>query len=190
MSELIEEGVCEYNRGIVCDSAKRHCEECGWNPDVHDSRVHEARTKLHAPTKFETVPVALDHGAFMPSRAHKDDAGLDLYAPEDCIVPAGGSCSIDTGVHVDLPVGTCGLIVSKSGLNVNHDITSTGLIDCGYTGTIRVKLYNHGTMDYLIQQGDKVSQLVILRYLAWQPVRVEMVKGGERGDGGFGSTGR
>ena len=65
----------------------------------------------------------------MPTKAHAADAGWDLYAPEDVTVPARGSVTINTGVHVQLPRGTAGLIVSKSGLNVKHNLTSTGLID-------------------------------------------------------------
>lgn len=64
-----------------------------------------------------------------PTRAHETDAGLDLYAAEDQEVPAYGSAIFDTGVHVQLPPFTAGLIVSKSGLNFKRDIVSDGLID-------------------------------------------------------------
>ena len=67
---------------------------------------------------------------------------------------------IDTGVHVELPVGTAGFLKSKSGLNINHDITSDGVIDVGFTGTIKVKLYNLGTETYLVLPGDKIMQSV------------------------------
>ena len=77
------------------------------------------------------MKVKLDEGAYAPTRAHETDAGLDLFAREDRIVEAKGSAIFKTGVHVELPAGCSGLIVSKSGLNVNHDITSTGLIDEG-----------------------------------------------------------
>lgn len=88
--------------------------------------------------------IQLDEGAIMPSRAHKADAGLDLMARECQTVPAHGSAIFRTGVHVETPEGCAGLLVSKSGLNVRHDITSTGLIDSGYTGEIVVKLDNSG----------------------------------------------
>ena len=82
------------------------------------------------------------------------------------------------------------LIVSKSGLNVKYGITSTGLIDEGYTGAIRVRLYNKSPEDYQIHIGDKISQLVVIPVL-YEPVEiVDAIEGGERGDNGFGSTGR
>lgn len=132
----------------------------------------------------------LDKGAYMPVRAHKTDAGLDLRTPIDVVVPAKGSAVIDTGVHVELPKKTTGFLKSKSGLNVKYGITSEGVIDVGYTGSIRVKLYNHGKEDYMFLAGDKISQLVILPIVI--PKRLEVVesfKKTERGNGGFGSTG-
>ena len=93
------------------------------------------------------MKIMLDEGAKMPTRAHPYDAGLDLYAPEGdgsyCINACGGSCTIDTGVHVQIPEGCVGLVKSKSGLNVKHGLTCTGVIDSHYTGSITVKLYNH-----------------------------------------------
>ena len=106
------------------------------------------------------MKVMLDSGAFASTRAHKTDAGLDLRSPICIEVPAKGFVVIDTGVHVELPVGTAGFLKSKSGLNVNHDITSDGVIDVGFTGTIKVKLYNLGTETYLVLLGDKITQSV------------------------------
>ena len=137
------------------------------------------------------LDVKLDSFACPPTRAHAEDAGLDLRSPYECVVNARESKVIDTGVHVSLPCGTAGLLVSKSGLNVEHDITSTGLIDSGYTGSIKVKLYNHGTDDYHIHRGDKVTQMVIIPVMIPnRMVLVEEVGDTERGDGGFGSSGR
>lgn len=136
------------------------------------------------------VSVKLDEGAFMPHRAHRYDAGLDLFAREDATVPAHGSAIFDTGVHVALPVKTVGLIKSKSGLNVNHDLAGEGVIDTGYTGSIKVKLYNHGNNDYFIRCGDKISQLVILPIELPYLYAVDELEETERGNNGFGSTGR
>lgn len=136
------------------------------------------------------MKIKLDVGARIPIRAHETDAGYDLCAREDKVIIGGEAAVFDTGVHVQLPKGTAGVLVSKSGLNVVHDITSTGLIDEGYTGSIRVKLYNHGREPYKVNAGDKISQLVII------PVhtpRLEVVKSLEetdRGDNGFGSSGK
>jgi len=135
---------------------------------------------------------ALDKGAYAPISAHEDDAGYDLRTPIDCKVFPGRSIVIDTGVHMVIPKGHGGLLVSKSGLNVVNDITSTGLIDCGYTGSIRVKLYNHGDRTKVFHVGDKVSQIVILkiRKEETEEIVLEDLEQTERGTGGFGSTGR
>ena len=133
--------------------------------------------------------IRLDPWAKMPIRAHDTDAGLDLCAAFEQTVPPRGSAVFRTGVHVELPPGTCGLLVSKSGLNVNADITSTGLIDEGYCGEIKVKLYNHGNKAILISEGQRISQLVVIPVL-YEPIElVDEISGGERGDNGFGSTG-
>lgn len=141
-------------------------------------------------TKENTMEIMLDDGAHMPSRAHDTDAGLDLRTPKAVTVPAYGSVTVDTGVHVELPHGCAGLLVSKSGLNVKHDITSTGLIDEGYTGSIVVKLYNHGGEDHEFEPGDKVTQLVVIPVVCEPLEQVSAFNATERGDDGFGSTGR
>lgn len=160
------------------------------------------------------MKIKLEDGSYMPERAHETDAGLDLRSREDKVVPAGGSAVFDTGVHVELPsldiiaveyyetektcgierspksLCTVGLLKSKSGMNVNHNITNEGVIDMGYTGSIVVKLYNHGTEDYHVKRGDKISQLVILPILTPTIELVDKLDDTERGDCGFGSTGR
>ena len=140
--------------------------------------------------KLDLINVALDEGAFMPQRAHSTDAGLDLYSREDAVIPARGSAIFDTGVHFEIPDGYVGFVKSKSGLNVKHGIQSEGVIDAGYTGAIVVKLYNHSDADYHVKRGDKITQLVILPIATPAPVRVATLDKTDRGDGGFGSTGR
>lgn len=136
------------------------------------------------------MKIKVDMGGYVPSRAHNTDAGMDLRTPVAVTVPAHGSVVVDTKTHVELPQGCAGLIVSKSGLNVMHGITSTGLIDEGYTGTILVRLYNHSDEDYSFNEGDKVTQLVVIP-VRYEPVEiVPEISGGERGDNGYGSTGR
>ena len=134
--------------------------------------------------------VTLDKGAFEPTRAHATDAGLDLYSPVQVIVCGGQSEVIDTGVHIELPKGHCGMLISKSGLNVNYGLTSTGLIDEGYTGPIKVKLYNHSESDYLVKKGDKISQLVVFPVSYVSVELAETLSASERGNSGFGSTGK
>lgn len=135
------------------------------------------------------MKIMLDDYAIMPTRAHATDAGIDLMSPFDFTVLPFGSRIIPTGVHVQLPHGTCGLLVSKSGLNVKKDITSTGLIDEGYTGEIVVKLQNSCHTAWTFKRGDKISQLVVLPVLYEEIEIVDEISGSERGDNGFGSTG-
>ena len=136
------------------------------------------------------IKIKLDDGAKMPTRAHSTDAGLDLYARDEQIVPAKEYAIFDTGVHIELPEGTVGFLKSKSGLNVKHGIVSEGVIDVGYTGSIVVKLYNHSGYDYRVKAGDKITQLVILPILTPTPYLVDSLEETDRGDNGFGSSGR
>jgi dUTP pyrophosphatase len=136
------------------------------------------------------MKIKLDEGAFVPVREHATDAGADLRSPVDVLVPARHSRIIDTGVHIQLPHGYVGMLKSKSGLNVKYGITSEGVIDEGYTGSIKVKLYNHGDYQIAIDRGDKITQLVIVpcEYVDFDVV--DKLDDSERGDGGFGSTGK
>lgn len=140
---------------------------------------------------LEEISVKIDDGGYEPVRGHEADAGLDLRTPTYVLLPAHGSAVIDTKTHILIPRGYYGQLFSKSGLNVIHDIVSLGgTIDAEYTGSIRVKLYNMGDEDYEFNAGDKIVQIVI------QPCetpRLNIVSFSvltERGDNGFGSTGR
>lgn len=140
------------------------------------------------------MKVVLDPGAFMPERAYEHDAGYDLRTPIDFdLHPADdmgdGWKVIDTGVHMEIPVGYAGFVKSKSGLNVRDSITSDGLIDAGYTGSIHVKLYNHGSVWRHFKRGDKISQIVIVSIITPELELVESLPETERGSAGFGSTG-
>lgn len=143
---------------------------------------------------MEEINVMLDEGAIMPTRAHSADAGLDLYTPKDAILSGvferERSAVIDTGVHVEIPRGYVGMIKSKSGLNVYGGIVCEGVIDAGYTGSIYVKLYNHGDIGHFFRRGDKIAQLVILPIVTPALKLVDEFAKTERGDNGFGSTGR
>lgn len=136
------------------------------------------------------MKIKLDEGARMPTRAYPTDAGLDLYSRERKVIPPHGSRVFNTGVHIELPKGTVGFIKSKSGLNIKHGIVGEGVIDVGYTGAIRVKLYNNSDEIYFVDEGDKISQLVILPILTPDLEVVDELEDTERGDNGFGSTGR
>ena len=136
------------------------------------------------------MKVVLDEGAKMPTRAHEADAGFDLYSRENVIIYHGDSYNFDTGVHVQIPRGYAGLLVSKSGLNSKYGVQSTGLIDAGYTGSIGVKLYNHGHAAVRIEKGQKISQLVIMPIITPELELANSLEETERGNGGFGSSGK
>lgn len=139
---------------------------------------------------YPTIRVSLDSGATMPVRKHDTDAGADIYTRETLRVPPHGSVLIDTGVHVELPENTKGEIMTRSSLNINNDIITTGLIDEGFTGEIKVKLYNLGDKWQVFNAGERIAQLVVSPVCYPDYVEAERISGGERGDGGFGSTGR
>lgn len=137
------------------------------------------------------MKIMLDDGAYLPTRAHPTDAGLDLRAKERVKIWPGMSATIDTGVHVELPTGCYGKIESKSGLNVKHSIVSCGgTIDEPYRGSIVVKLYNLGDKAYVFEAGDKVAQLVIQPYVAPEIEIVDKLSETDRGNNGFGSSGK
>jgi len=138
----------------------------------------------------ETIRYSRDLGAFEPLRGHETDAGIDLRTPSGFTLEPAASATIHTGVHIELPHGTCGLLVSKSGLNVHDGIVGTGLIDEGYSGEVVVRLYNLSDHSRDFQAGDKIIQLVILPVVALPLEEVDSIEVGERGDAGFGSTGR
>lgn len=136
------------------------------------------------------MKVKLDPGCYLPERAHDLDAGYDLRSPITAVIPPYSSAVIDTGVHIEIPAQHVGMLKSKSGLNVKHDLTSEGVVDAGYTGSIQVKLYNHGQHTYTVHKGDKVSQLVVMPIFTPALEIVSHLDSTERGDGGFGSTGK
>lgn len=137
------------------------------------------------------IKIMLDEGAYAPEYAHFGaDAGADIRTPIPVTVMPHSAVIVDTGVHVEIPEGYVGMLKSKSGLNVNQSILTEGVIDHGYTGTIRVKLYNHGDRTVMFDRGDKITQLVIVPFAAAEFVKADTFAATERGNGGFGSTGK
>ena len=136
------------------------------------------------------MKVMLDDFAFEPLRAHATDAGLDLRAAHGACVKAKQSATIQTGVHVELPPGTAGILLPKSGLMTKHDIISFGVVDETYRGQIMVHMFNLGNDDYTVLPGDKVSQMLVVPVKYEQVEIVDELADGERGERGFGSTGR
>lgn len=136
------------------------------------------------------MKVLLDKDAYMPERAHELDAGYDLRTPEDFFIEPGACATIDTGVHVQIPEGYVGFLKSKSGLNVHANITGEGVIDAGYTGSIKAKLRSHDLLGHYFNRGDKIIQLVILPIFTPELELADSLEETECGSDGFGSTGR
>lgn len=136
---------------------------------------------------MDTLKIKLDRWGFMPTRAHPDDAGLDLCSTLDCWVYAGGLKIIDTGVHVQIPPGYVGLLTSKSKL-MSIGITTRGTIDSGYTGSIRAVVYNDSKESYRVARGQRITQLVIVPCITPEIEVVDELEDTERGESGFGST--
>ena len=136
----------------------------------------------------------LEADARLPSRSYDDDAGFDLYAAEAATVPAGGRASVRTGIALEIPERHAGLVLPRSGLAAEHGIAlvnAPGLIDAGYRGEVRVLLLNTDAgEDFEISVGDRIAQLLVVRVEAPDVVEVEELAASERGEAGFGSSGR
>lgn len=131
----------------------------------------------------------------LPSYARAGDAGADLVAAEDVTLsPGGGRALVPTGAAVAIPDGYAGFVQPRSGLALKHGVTclnSPGLIDSGYRGELKVLLVNTDPDEpFAVLRGERIAQLVIQRVEECSFVLVEELPESERGEGGFGSTGR
>lgn len=134
-------------------------------------------------------------GAKPPHRAHPTDAGADLHAatmlPTD--LWPGERALISTGVALAIPEGYVGLVHPRSGLAAKHGVTvlnTPGTIDSDYRGEIKVCLINHGDKPYSVKPGDRIAQLLIQKVELSEFVKTDNLDTTQRGDGGFGSTGK
>lgn len=136
----------------------------------------------------------LSDEATLPTRAHDGDAGLDLYAAEAATLGPGERSSVGTGIAVEIPAGHAGLVLPRSGLAARHGIAlvnAPGLIDAGYRGEVRVLLLNTDRAEpFEINPGDRIAQLLVTPFAAAAPVEAVELTGSDRGNGGFGSSGR
>ena len=130
---------------------------------------------------------------FAPVYAKPGDAGADLRATKATTIPARSRFLVPTGVSIALPNGYVGLVHPRSGLAIKHGITvlnTPGTIDAGYRGEIMVILYNSSDVDFEIAVGDRIAQLVIQTVEVAKFVPVATLPESERGETGFGSSGR
>jgi dUTP pyrophosphatase len=142
------------------------------------------------------VPVrVLDPGLPLPSYARAGDAGADLVAREGAVLaPGGGRALVPTGIALAIPEGWAGFVQPRSGLALRHGVTclnTPGLIDAGYRDELKVLLVNLDPADaFEVHRGDRIAQLVLQRVGTATFTPVDELPPSERGEGGFGSTGR
>ncbi len=128
--------------------------------------------------------------ATLPTRAHPDDAGLDLYALEEGVLPAGGGLLARTGIALALPPNTVGLVADRSSMAKRGVKTSGGVIDAGYRGEIHIVLRNITAEEIHFAKGERIAQLLILPCLTPAVVETESLDETNRGAKGFGSSGK
>ena len=135
----------------------------------------------------------LNDNARIPEYASAGAAGADLYnAGGDVVIASGESVGIPTGIAVEIPEGYVGLVYARSGLACKEGLApanKVGVIDSDYRGEIKVFLFNHSGADRTVAAGERIAQLVIAPFLRCEFVEGEMSET-ERGEGGFGSTGK
>ncbi|MBI4060791.1 MAG: dUTP diphosphatase [Elusimicrobia bacterium] len=132
----------------------------------------------------------LDPAATLPTRAHADDAGLDLYALEDAELAPGEGAVVRTGVAMAIPAGHVGLVCDRSSLAKRGLKTAGGVIDAGYRGEVGVMLWNVSRAAQALKKGERIAQLLVVAIATPLPKDCDDLGETARGLGGFGSTGK
>ena len=131
--------------------------------------------------------------AVLPAYAHPSDAGMDLRSVDELTLAPGARALVHTGLVMLLPAGYEAQVRPRSGLALKYGVTvlnAPGTIDSGYRGEVGVILANFGDADFQVKKGDKVAQLVIAPVTQPEVVETDVIDETDRGDGGFGSTGK
>ena len=141
-------------------------------------------------TKMVLSMRRLDPAATLPTRAHPDDAGLDLYALEDASLAPGAGGIVKTGVALAVPDQHVGLVCDRSSMAKKGLKTAGGVIDAGYRGELGVMLWNISGQTHAIKKGERIAQLLVIPIAVPAPIEVQDLGATARGAGGFGSTGK
>jgi dUTP pyrophosphatase len=129
--------------------------------------------------------------AKVPKYSHHDDAGFDLFTPENVVIKKGERLGVPTGIAMEIPEGYVGLIWDKSGLAIKNGMkTLGGVIDSTYRGEVLVGMINLSEGDYTFEKGHKVAQMIIQKKEFVDFEEVTELSDTVRGEGGFGSTGK
>lgn len=147
-------------------------------------------------TNYNNVKVKLLNDlAKIPTRGSEYAAGYDLYAATDyaITIPAHTTVKVGTGIAIELPYMTFGAIFARSGLATKQGLrpaNCVGVVDSDYRGEVIVAVHNDTDLNQEIQPGDRIAQLVVIPYLPISFVETKELSDTERGDNGFGSTGK
>jgi dUTP pyrophosphatase len=135
--------------------------------------------------------VRLCSDAFVPTKGSPWSAGYDLYASEDVVIHSHGKACVSTGLMVSVPPGTYGRIAPRSGLALKYFIdVGAGVVDSDYRGPLKVVLFNHGEVAFIVKIGDRIAQLICEKIEYPELREVVSLEDTLRGNGGFGSTGQ
>lgn len=132
----------------------------------------------------------LNPKANIPTRAHHDDAGLDIYCCENMIIPPHTTVKVPTGIAYEVPDGYCVFAWDKGSLGSKGIKTLGGVLDSGYRGELFIPLHNLNNEAYHFNAGDKIAQVVIQKVELWEVEQCDELSKTKRGTGGFGSTGK
>jgi dUTP pyrophosphatase len=133
----------------------------------------------------------LNNKAVLPVQKHTGDAGYDLFAIKDCWILPKCRKTISLGVAIELPLDTVGLMFPRSSSSIKHGLTVfANVIDASYRGEIHACIYNSSWKPYRIARGDRVAQLVIVKYISNKFIFSNALSGSDRGARGVGSTGK
>jgi dUTP pyrophosphatase len=137
------------------------------------------------------IPTCAGENGSLPEYSTTGAAGADLRASEAVEIAPGARSAVPTGLRLQIPPGHVGLVWPRRGLAVRHGIdTLAGVIDSDYRGEVRVVLVNHGDEPFRIERGDRIAQLLVQRVERAAFAVVPSIGETDRGEGGFGSSGR
>lgn len=172
------------NKKILVDAILNHLS------DVFDAAVE----KFHMYAIELPMTVDTNAGAKVPTYAHDTDAAADLYAVDEQIIPAHSyGNKISTGVKIQLPEGWLAFILPRSSIGSKTPLrlsNSVGLIDSGYRGELGVLYDNISDTPYTINAGDRIAQLLVMPSYRFQAKVVDILADSDRGEGGFGASGK
>ena len=133
----------------------------------------------------------LSEDAIVPTRANESDAGWDLYVPHDFLLPHQSRALVPTHIAMAIPKGYVGLIWDRSGVAVKKGVHRfAGVIDSGYRGEVKVCLWNSSEWDVHFRKGERIAQILFQIITSCQLIEVEELDTTDRGEGGFGSSGK